>query len=253
MNLKTKSWVYGISAVLIVVALNLIILSLLGFPAMATEIIKKYFILLVLLIGGFGLQVGMFTYFKNTQAITCTTTYASGGISGISMILCCSHYVLNILPFLGAIIGMSAFAALTKYTPHFLVFGILSNIAGIGIMYYQKNQYSGKRHGGKNKRKKNELSWYVFASLFIILLVVFLLSLFSIFPGKKAMDSSLIERDSAPERNPELDKYRSSEIPEECRLPEDQNDPIKWREHLSHHESTWHCLDYYEDLNGGSK
>ena len=141
MKLKTKAWIYGIGVVLIVLAVNLIVLYLLNFPLMATEIIKKYWILLVLLIGGFGLQVGLFTYYNGLNAISCSTSVASGGISGISMILCCSHYLFNILPFLGAVIGISALTKLSSYTIYFLWIGVISNIFGIGVIYYQKNKF----------------------------------------------------------------------------------------------------------------
>src|SRR3989338_8587210 len=142
MNIKTKSWLYGISSILAVLIINFIVLYSLDFPIMATEIIKSYWYLIILLIGGFGLQIGLFTYFHSLNAITCSTTVASGGISSISMILCCSHYLLNILPFIGAFIGVSALTTLSKYTPQFLALGILSNIAGISIMFYQKRKYS---------------------------------------------------------------------------------------------------------------
>lgn len=145
MNIKIKSILYGSFAIIIVLLINLLILSALNFPLMAVNIIKKYFILLVLLIGGFGLQVGLFTYFKNLNAISCSTTVASGGISTISMLLCCSHYLLNILPFLGALAGISALTTLSKYTPHFLIFGILSNIVGISVLFYQKNKFRKER------------------------------------------------------------------------------------------------------------
>ena len=67
----------------------------------------------------------MFTYFNSLNAISGSTTMASGGISGVSMILCCTHYILNLLPFLGAIVGMSWLVSLSKYTVYFLLFGIL--------------------------------------------------------------------------------------------------------------------------------
>ena len=146
MNLKTKSWLYGIAGILIVVFVNIIVLSLLDFPLMAIGLIKKYFILLVLLIGGFGLQIGLFTYFNGLNAISCSTTIASGGISGISMTLCCSHYLLNILPFLGSLIGISALATLSRYTIYFLLFGILSNGIGISVLFYQRNKYTRRKN-----------------------------------------------------------------------------------------------------------
>jgi hypothetical protein len=147
MDLKIKAVIYGSSAVIIVLLLNLLVLSLLGFPIMAMEIIKKYLILIVLLIAGFGFQVGLFTYFNGLNAISCSTTVVSGSISGTSMILCCSHYILNLLPFLGAFIGVSFLSGLSKYIPYFLWLGIFSNIIGIGVLFYQKNKYRTQNHG----------------------------------------------------------------------------------------------------------
>lgn len=43
----------------------------------------------------------------------------------------------------------------------------------------------------------------------------------------------------------ELQKYRLDSIPEECRLPEGNDNVQSWTEHLSHHENTLYCLDYY--------
>jgi len=144
MNLKLKATIYGGIAIIGILVLNLLVLSLLGFPIMAVDIIMRYALLFILLIGGFGLQVGLFVYLRETSAITCSTTATSGGISGVSMILCCSHYILNLLPFLGAVIGISALTRLTNYVPHFLILGIVSNIFGVGIMYYQTKKYGKK-------------------------------------------------------------------------------------------------------------
>ena len=117
-------------AVLIVIALNLFVLFLTGFPEMAILQIKKYLILLILLVSGFGIQIGLYTYLKHINLFCSATTMASGGISSISMILCCSHYILNFLPF----ISISTATLLTKYTFQILLFGVLSNLVGILIM-----------------------------------------------------------------------------------------------------------------------
>ena len=142
---KTKGWVWGVGVVVGVLLINWIVLSLLDFPMMATNLISQYWYLLVLLIGGLGLQVGLFVYYNSLNAIGCGTTFVSGGISAFSMILCCSHYILNLLPFLGAVVGISFFAVLTDYTLHFLILGVVSNAIGIGVIYYQRNKYSGNR------------------------------------------------------------------------------------------------------------
>ena len=120
MNLKQRIARNSILAVLIVVAVNLLVLSVLDFPQMALLQIKKYIILLVLLVAGFGVQVGLYTYLKHKEILCSITAMASGGISGISMILCCSHYLVNILPF----ISISAASFLSKYTLQILLFGV---------------------------------------------------------------------------------------------------------------------------------
>ena len=130
MNLKLKIARNSILAVLAVVVVNLIVLYFLGFPQMALLQIKKYIVLLILLVAGFGVQVGLYTYLKHKEILCSITTMASGGVSGISMILCCSHYILNILPF----ISISAASFLARYTLQILLFGVASNIIGIAIM-----------------------------------------------------------------------------------------------------------------------
>jgi len=92
--------------------------------------LRKYLWLLILLVGGFGLQIGLFTYLRHKNVLCGITTAASGGISSISMLLCCSHYLLNILPF----ISISAASFLTRYTLQILLFGVASNLVGIAIM-----------------------------------------------------------------------------------------------------------------------
>ncbi len=129
-NLKFKIIRNVILAVLAVVALNLIVLASLGFPQMALLQLEKYWPLLVLLVAGFGVQIGLYTYLKNKGVFCSATAAASGGISSISMILCCSHYVVNILPFISA----SAATFLTQYTFQILLFGVISNVVGIIVM-----------------------------------------------------------------------------------------------------------------------
>jgi len=147
MKIKSKSIMYGIFAAVLVLLINFIILYSLDFPRMAIQIIGKYWILLVLLIGGFGVQVGLYIYHKSL--LSYSTTVASGAISGVSMVLCCSHYLLNVLPFIGVAAGLSFLAALSDYTLYFLILGVISNAVGIGIMTRQINRHNKKFIGGK--------------------------------------------------------------------------------------------------------
>ena len=130
-NLKFKIIRNFALAVLIVFAVNFLVLYALDFPSMAIIQLKKYWLLLVLLIAGFGVQIGLYTYAKHKNAVCTVTTMASGGISGISMILCCSHYIVNFLPF----VSFSFATFLFNYTFYILLFGVASNIFGIWFMY----------------------------------------------------------------------------------------------------------------------
>ncbi len=119
-----------IIAVLAIALINFLVLYSLNFPQMALFQIKRYFPLLLLLISGFGVQIGLYTYLKHKNVICGITTATSGGVSGISMILCCSHYLINFLPF----ISISTASFFSKYTLQILLFGIAANVIGIGIM-----------------------------------------------------------------------------------------------------------------------
>ncbi|MBU0963169.1 MAG: hypothetical protein KKD48_04670 [Nanoarchaeota archaeon] len=127
MKLKFRIIRNSIIGILLVIGINLLVLYLVGFPAMALIQIKKYFILLLLLIIGFGVQIGLYTYLKHKNLVCSATMATSGGISAISMILCCSHYAVNLIPF----ISISTATFLTNYTFELLIFGLISNIAGI--------------------------------------------------------------------------------------------------------------------------
>ena len=72
-----------------------------------------------------------------------------------------------------------------------------------------------------------------------IIMVVLIGSLFAGF-GRKSENAVKEANDI------DLTKYRSEDIPEDCRMPEYENDVKGWKEHLSHHQNTSYCLDYYK-------
>jgi hypothetical protein len=133
MEIKTKIIRNSSLGMLAVIAVNLLVLFILGFPSMALLQIKKYLPLLVLLVVGFGIQIGLFTYLRHKNILCSATAITSGGVSSISMILCCSHYALNVLPF----ITPSIASFLSGYTFEIILLGIISNIFGIAFMVYK--------------------------------------------------------------------------------------------------------------------
>jgi hypothetical protein len=87
---------------------------------------------MILLVLGFGAQIGMFFYAREQMHESAAAgAAASTGISAASMVACCAHHLADILPFL----GISALGILfAKYQTVFLLAGILSNILGISYM-----------------------------------------------------------------------------------------------------------------------
>src|SRR3989344_2519041 len=79
---------------------------------------------------GFGIQIGLYNSILHTATIN-TEIATSGGVSGGSMVACCSHFALNAIPILG-FSGLATF--LMTYQKLFFGLGILSNITGIAIL-----------------------------------------------------------------------------------------------------------------------
>lgn len=95
---------------------------------------------------GFGIQIFLFTYLRtlHKERMSGPVVAVTGTTSGVTMIACCAHYLVNILP----IIGISAFAAVIgQYQQELFMVGAVVNIAGIVYMARQlvkvktNNQY----------------------------------------------------------------------------------------------------------------
>jgi len=83
---------------------------------------------------GFGLQAGLLTYLRSLHGVTrmpAVMTSSSAGASTAAMIACCAHHVTDVLPLIG-LSGAALFLA--QYKVPFMVVGVLSNAAGIGVL-----------------------------------------------------------------------------------------------------------------------
>jgi len=96
---------------------------------------------------------------------------------------------------------------------------------------------------------KNKIWIYVVGGIIVLLLI-----------GIVVFSSGILNKNASKnsehkQKNSSLDKYRSENIPEDCRLPNGDSDVGWWKQHLSHHEPTWYCLKYYgtsiEEMKGG--
>lgn len=105
-----------------------------------------------------------------------------------------------------------------------------------------------KKINMQKQKMKNKVWIFVGAGIILLLLVGGLVF------SSGILNANVSKNFKSEQTNPELEKYRSDEIPEDCRLPEYESDIEWWKQHLSHHEQTWYCLEYYgtsiEELNG---
>jgi hypothetical protein len=85
------------------------------------------------LAGGFGIQFGLFTYLRRAVHATHSgkIVAASGATSGVAMVSCCAHYLVNLLPALGAT-GLVSLVG--TYQIELFWIGLLANLAGIFYM-----------------------------------------------------------------------------------------------------------------------
>ena len=88
---------------------------------------------------GLGAQATLYTLFRATlreraRRSARKALAASGGISGLAMAACCSHYLAAFLPAIGLPFLSGAAAALEEYQNVFFLVGVLSNLLGIWIM-----------------------------------------------------------------------------------------------------------------------
>jgi len=135
-NKKGNSVFYGILAgagILFFYILVLVVFQ--SFDFAISEFRNVWFWIIPLAIG-FGIQIGLYNSILHTVTINAEIA-TSGGISGGSMIACCSHFALNAIPILG-FSGLATF--LMVYQEWFFGAGILSNFIGITILIRHKKK-----------------------------------------------------------------------------------------------------------------
>lgn len=82
------------------------------------------------LVSGFGIQIGLMSFVKERMKEDKKRgmSAAAGGITVGSMIACCVHHLVEIIP----LIGVSAVAVfLVRYQETFFIIGLYSNLMGI--------------------------------------------------------------------------------------------------------------------------
>jgi len=134
--MKNNSLLYGILAGLALFLFYISVITFFQGFQFAILNFKSLWFWIIPLVLGFGTQIGLYTSIRHSAELTGTVAL-SGGISGGSMIACCSHFLLNIIP----IVGFSGVALfLAKYQTIFFAIGIISNVFGITFMLSHRNK-----------------------------------------------------------------------------------------------------------------
>jgi len=139
MKVNSKALIYGVLAGAGILLFYISVLSLFQSYGFALSEFKRLWIWLVPLAVGFGAQIGLYASIKHDAAIN-QGVATSGTISGGSMVACCSHYLLSIIPIIG-ITGLTAFTSfLMTYQKAFFSIGILSSVVGVTLMLNHKRK-----------------------------------------------------------------------------------------------------------------
>jgi Cu+-exporting ATPase len=139
MSLREKSVLVGFLSGFGLLVFYLGVISIFQGFSFALMNLRSLWYLVFPLAIGFGIQIGLYVSIKNHAKLNGVVA-GTGAISGGSMIACCSHFLLNLIPIAG-FSGLAIF--LVQYQPWFLVFGLLSNFLGIGLMLKHKKKMKG--------------------------------------------------------------------------------------------------------------
>lgn len=133
-----KEIFWGIFASIILLIVFLTIASLTSDFSSAIDQLQRYWYYLFGLFMGFAIQIGFFVHLKNLhQEVKSKKVVITTGTSTIlTMLACCSHYLVNILPIL-AVSGISTLVG--QYQVQFYWLGLLFNLIGIIILIRKIN------------------------------------------------------------------------------------------------------------------
>ncbi|HSB71781.1 MAG TPA: hypothetical protein VLT62_20825 [Candidatus Methylomirabilis sp.] len=120
------------------------VLTLVSGWGFTLEQFSGYWHFIVALAVGFGVQMGLYTYLRNL-ARQCggagKVAAVSGGTSAAAMISCCTHYLANMVPILGAT-GLVALVG--QYQVGLFWVGLAFNLAG--VLYISSKVMQASRH-----------------------------------------------------------------------------------------------------------
>ncbi len=130
----SKAVAVGASAAIALLALYFAVLSAVSGTSFAVSQFAEFWPYVVTLTAGFGAQVGLYVHLRHLTTRLHQSHCAiavSGTTSAAAMLACCTHYLANVLPVLGAV-GLVTFAA--QYQVRLFWVGLAFNAAGLAFV-----------------------------------------------------------------------------------------------------------------------
>jgi len=139
-NSSPHAYLFGILAAFAIVGIYLGMNTLTSNWYFAGVQFSEYRWWIISLAMGLGIQVALYTLFRTylrgqKKTAANSSLAASGGVSVVAMMACCSHYVATVIPLLGiSFLSATAVAGLEQYQSYFFLAGVVSCLFGIGLM-----------------------------------------------------------------------------------------------------------------------
>ncbi len=123
----------GVLATSVLLIVYFTIVTLVSGWSFAQDQFRQFWYFVVTLAAGFGTQVGLYSYLKSSikGAVSPSVVATTGATSTAAMISCCAHYLVNILPILGAV---GIITVISQYQVQLFWIGLVFNFAGIAYM-----------------------------------------------------------------------------------------------------------------------
>lgn len=143
-SMLIKPMITGTVAAISMLAVYFIVLTLVsGWEFARTQFVSYWYFVSALTIG-FGIQIGLYSHLRRVTrhaGASGKVVTVAGATSTGAMISCCTHYLTNVLPVLGAT-GLVALVA--QYQTQLFWVGILFNLAG--MLYVGRKVVEASRH-----------------------------------------------------------------------------------------------------------
>ena len=135
-----KPIIFGFLSITLMLMIYFVVTSLVSGWSFSLSQFSQNWYFIISLAFGFGIQVGLYVYLKqliknHKDSISGTgkTIAITGTTSTLSMVSCCAHYLVNILPILGV---AGALSFIGQYQKELFGVGLLFNL--FGILYISK-------------------------------------------------------------------------------------------------------------------